>query len=255
MTNRVDEKYEAVYHRMRMEADGAGFAGMGEDAYDPVGGHTREEADAAYEELFRELHGASGGGAQAKSKQTAHVVGSKNPDTDSICSAICYARLKNLTDSSAVCTAYAAGHINAETAFVLARFGVSIPELPEGERLEQVILMGHSEWDQAAAGVEKTNIAEIISHHKIGDIETSKPIYFRNEPVGATSTIVYRMYGERGETIDTVCAGLLCSGIIAGTQLFRSSATTRTDKLAAVALANIAGLDIEAYAREMWTKG
>jgi manganese-dependent inorganic pyrophosphatase len=238
-----------------MEADGAGLAGTGGDAYDPVGGHTREEADAAYEELFRELHGESDGGTQAKAKQQVYVVGAENSDTDSVCSAICYARLKNLTDASAVYTAYAAGYINAETAFVLARFGVSIPELPEGERLERVILMGHSEWGQAAAGVEKTNIAEIISHHKIGDIETSKPIYFRNEPVGATSTIVYQMYGERGETIDTICAGLLCSGIISDTRLFRSPQTTRTDKLAAVALANIAGLDIEAYAREMWTKG
>ncbi|NBH72249.1 putative manganese-dependent inorganic diphosphatase [Clostridiaceae bacterium] len=124
-----------------------------------------------------------------------------------------------------------------------------------GARGKQIVLVDHNERNQAVDGIENAEILEIIDHHKLGTVETISPVFFRNQPVGCTATIIYQMYNENNVQIDKVTAGLLCSAIISDTLLFRSPTCTRIDELAALALAGIAGLNIDRYAAEMFAAG
>ncbi len=118
---------------------------------------------------------------------------------------------------------------------------------------KQVIMVDHNELGQALDGMENAEILEIIDHHRLGTIQTLGPVYFRNQPLGCTSTIVYLMYQENKVEIDPQTAGLMMSAIISDTLLFRSPTCTKTDEMAARALAEIAGVDIEKYAMEMFS--
>ena len=120
---------------------------------------------------------------------------------------------------------------------------------------KKVALVDHNEKDQAVDNIEKAEIMEIIDHHKLGSLETMTPISFRNQPVGCTATILYEMYGEQKLEISPTIAGLLCAAIISDTLMFRSPTCTLSDKMAAGALALIAGIDIEKFAREMFKAG
>lgn len=122
-------------------------------------------------------------------------------------------------------------------------------------RKKQVILVDHNEKTQAVDGIEEANILEIIDHHRLGSIETVGPVYFRNQPMGCTATIVYQMYKEAHVEIDTLTASLLCSAIISDTLMFRSPTCTGVDQEAAEELAAIAGLDIVEFAKEMFNAG
>ena len=113
-----------------------------------------------------------------------------------------------------------------------------------------VILVDHNERDQAAEGIRSTNIIEIIDHHRIDSVETSGPIYFRNQPLGCT--IITQMYHEKNIEIEPKIAGLLCSAILSDTLMFRSPTCTPLDRMAAEELAKIAGLNIREYAAEMF---
>lgn len=124
-----------------------------------------------------------------------------------------------------------------------------------GSRKKQVILVDHNEKSQAVAGIEEAEILEIIDHHRLGSMETIGPVFFRNQPVGCTATIVYQMYQENGIQVDRTIAGVLCSAIISDTLLFRSPTCTMVDQAAADALAQIAGIDMEQYAGEMFNAG
>ena len=104
-------------------------------------------------------------------------------------------------------------------------------------------------------GLEDAEILEVIDHHRLGSLETINPVYFRNQPVGCTATIVYQMYQEHNVEIDPPIAGILCSAILSDTLVFRSPTCTPVDKAAAEALAKIAGIDIEPYAIQMFTAG
>ena len=115
-----------------------------------------------------------------------------------------------------------------------------------------VILVDHNERDQAAEGIRSTNIVEIIDHHRIDSVETSGPIYFRNQPLGCTATIITQMYHEKNIEIEPKIAGLLCSAILSDTLMFRSPTCTPLDRMAAEELAKIAGLNIREYASEMF---
>ena len=108
---------------------------------------------------------------------------------------------------------------------------------------KQIILVDHNERTQAVDGLEQAEILEIIDHHRIGNLETSGPVYFRNVPVGCTATIVYQMFGEQGVEIPQKIAGLLLSAILSDTLMFRSPTSTPLDEAAAKALAGIAGED------------
>lgn len=120
---------------------------------------------------------------------------------------------------------------------------------------KKVVLVDHNEKDQAVDNIDKAEIMEIIDHHKLGTLQTMQPISFRNQPVGCTGTIMYQMYGEQKLDIPPKIAGLLCAAIISDTLMFRSPTCTLQDKMAAGALALIADISIEEFAREMFKAG
>lgn len=124
-----------------------------------------------------------------------------------------------------------------------------------GAKGKSIILVDHNEKSQAVEGMESADIREIIDHHRLGTVETMSPVFFRNQPLGCTATIIYQMYQENHIEIDKTTAGLLCSAIISDTLLFRSPTCTPIDKAAGLALAQIAGLDIEKYAIDMFAAG
>ena len=120
---------------------------------------------------------------------------------------------------------------------------------------KQVILVDHNEKSQAAFGVENTEVIEIIDHHRLGTMETISPVFFRNQPLGCTATIIFQMYRENRMEISEKTAGLLCSAILSDTLKFRSPTCTAADKAAAEVLAKMAGIEIDEYAKEMFLAG
>lgn len=120
---------------------------------------------------------------------------------------------------------------------------------------KRVILVDHNEKSQAVDGIEEAEIVEIIDHHRLGNIETMGPVFFRNQPVGCTATIVCQMYEEYGVEITPTIAGLLCSAIISDTLLFRSPTCTKVDEKAAKKLAKLAGIELNQMAGEMFKAG
>lgn len=122
-------------------------------------------------------------------------------------------------------------------------------------RKKQLILVDHNEKSHAVDGIEDAEVLEIIDHHRIGAFETEAPVYFRNVPVGCTCTIVYQMYQENGVDIDKATAGLMLSAILSDTLMFRSPTCTPVDERAARALADLAGVELESYAAEMFEAG
>lgn len=122
-------------------------------------------------------------------------------------------------------------------------------------RKKDLILVDHNEVSQAVDGLSSANILEIIDHHKIGNIETMGPVYFRNQPVGCTATIITQMYRENGIEIEPAIAGLLCSAILSDTLVYRSPTCTPIDRQIAEELAAIAGIEVETYAKEMFAAG
>ena len=124
-----------------------------------------------------------------------------------------------------------------------------------GARKKRVILVDHNEKSQAVNGIENAEIMEIIDHHRLGTIETMGPVFFRNQPLGSTSTIVYLMYQEYNVEIDKNTAGLLLAAIVSDTLLYRSPTCTEVDRKAGAALAEISGIDPEKFAMEMFRAG
>ena len=122
-------------------------------------------------------------------------------------------------------------------------------------RTRRIILVDHNEATQAVEGFDQAEILEIIDHHRIGSLETSGPVYFRNQPVGCTATIITQMYDENGVDIPPQIAGLLLAAILSDTLAFRSPTCTPVDENAAKRLAKIAGVDIEEFSTEMFEAG
>lgn len=120
---------------------------------------------------------------------------------------------------------------------------------------KQLILVDHNEKVQAVDGIEQADILEIIDHHRLGSLETISPIFFRNQPLGCTATIVYQMYQEKGVEIDVPTAGILCSAILSDTLMFRSPTCTAVDKATAEALAEIAQVNVKELATAMFEAG
>ena len=124
-----------------------------------------------------------------------------------------------------------------------------------GVRKRALILVDHNEVSQAVDNVENAEILEVIDHHRLGSLETVNPVFFRNEPVGCTATIIWQMFHERNIRIPENIAGLLCSAILSDTLVFRSPTCTMLDERAARELAAIAGIQPEEYAKEMFAAG
>lgn len=120
---------------------------------------------------------------------------------------------------------------------------------------KRVILVDHNEKTQAVDGISGAEILEIIDHHRIGSLETISSVFFRNQPLGSTSSIIWSMYQEKGIEVDPQIAGLLCAAIISDTLMFRSPTCTQLDQMAAQTLAQIAGIDIETFASNMFRAG
>lgn len=183
------------------------------------------------------------------------IFGHKNPDTDTICSAIAYADLKSKLGWNV--EPVRLGEVNGETAFALERFGFAAPRLVEavaGEAKE-VILVDHNERQQSVSDIDQVRVVEVIDHHRIANFETSGPLYYRAEPVGCTATILNKMYKENGIAVPANIAGLMLSAIISDSLLFKSPTCTEQDVAAARELAGIAGVNAEEYGLDMLKAG
>ena len=128
---------------------------------------------------------------------------------------------------------------NDKVVGTLSRFHLIRP------RRKRVVLVDHNEFSQSVPGLEQAEILEIIDHHRLADIQTTGPIYMRNEPVGSTATIVASMYQEKGLMPDTKLAGLIAAAIVADTVMFKSPTCTDRDRRMAERLARIANLSLD----------
>lgn len=185
---------------------------------------------------------------------TRLVFGHKNPDTDTICSALVYADLKRKLGEDV--EARRLGEVNKETKYALEFFKVDAPALLE--KLEdgaEVVLVDHNEFQQSADNIEHAKIVEVVDHHRIANFETKEPLYFRAEPVGCTATILNKMYKENNVELSKEMAGLLLSAIISDSLLLKSPTCTEEDVAAARELAEIAGVNLETYGLNMLKAG
>ena len=181
------------------------------------------------------------------------VFGHKNPDTDTICSAIAYVELKNKLGKDV--KAVRLGEINEETKYALNYFKVEKPELVENVAGREIILVDHNERTQTADGFEEAKVLELIDHHRISNFNVDEPLYARVEPVGCTATIILKLFKENGLTPSKETAGLMLSAIISDTLLFKSPTCTQCDAKAGKKLAEIAGVDLKEYGLEMLKAG
>lgn len=183
------------------------------------------------------------------------IFGHKNPDTDTICSAIAYADLKTKLGIDA--EPVRLGSVSGETQFALDYFSVQAPRLVEtvANEVKDVILVDHNERQQSVSDIDQVRVIEVIDHHRIANFETSGPLYYRAEPVGCTATILKKLYKENGISISKEIAGLMLSAIISDSLLFKSPTCTPEDVAAARELAEIAGVNADVYGLDMLKAG
>jgi manganese-dependent inorganic pyrophosphatase len=183
------------------------------------------------------------------------IFGHKNPDTDTICSAIAYADLKSKLGLNV--EPVRLGEVNGETQYALDYFKAEAPRLVEtvANEVNNVILVDHNERQQSAADINDVRVLEVIDHHRIANFETTDPLYYRAEPVGCTATILLKLYKEKNVSISKEIAGLMLSAIISDSLLFKSPTCTQEDIDAAEELAKIAEVDSAAYGLEMLKAG
>lgn len=181
----------------------------------------------------------------------AYVVGHKNPDTDSIASAIAVADL--MTKRGIAAVAAAQGKTTPETDFVLGKFGVKAPEIVTDAEGKQIILVDHSDLAQSLENLGKSEILGVVDHHKLGDVTTSSPLEMWVWPVGCTCTVIASMYDFYGVEISKPMAGIMLCAILSDTVMFKSPTCTPEDKKACEKLAKIAGVaDMMALGMEMF---
>lgn len=182
--------------------------------------------------------------------ERVYVIGHRSPDTDSICAAIAYARLKSRLTGGAYSPARA-GEINPETRFVLDKFGVKEPGLLQSAKGKKLILVDHNEATQIVEGWEKAEIVEVLDHHKI-NFRHDKPIPFHTLPMGSSCSIIASKFISDGIELDRPMAGIMLSAILSDTVVFKSPTTTEFDRDIAKKLAPVAGVkDVEAFGIEV----
>lgn len=183
------------------------------------------------------------------------VFGHQNPDTDAITSAISYAYLLNQQGLEA--EAVALGQVNEETAYALNEFGQEAPRVIEsiGTQTDTVALVDHNESQQSVADLAEVEVHSVVDHHKIGDFTSAAPLTFIAKPYGCSQTIIFELFQEKGIEIPKEIAGLMLSAIISDTLLFKSPTTTKKDKEVGLTLAEIAGVDVEAYGLALLKSG
>jgi len=185
--------------------------------------------------------------------EVVYVVGHRNPDTDTVCSAIAFAYLWNKwketgkfdkvmkIDLEAVPAVQ--GDLNPETKYVLEKFGFSEPEKIDDAEGKKIILVDHDEKTQTLPNIEKAEILAILDHHKIGDVTTPNPILYVNLPVGCTATVLKLLFDITNVEIPGKMAGILLASILSDTVIFKSATTTELDKSVAEELAKIAEIE------------
>ncbi len=182
------------------------------------------------------------------------ITGHKNPDTDSICSALSYAALKQAQCVEAV--AVRLGEVGKEAQYALDYFQVEAPELIASvEEKQAVMLVDHNEPAQSVDGLDKAELLEVVDHHRLGGLNTANPIFVHIEPVGCTATIITKMFDCQKVELPKKIAGLLLSAIVSDTVLFKSPTCTEQDKAAAEKLAVIAGVNLKEYGMAMLKAG
>lgn len=183
------------------------------------------------------------------------IFGHKNPDTDTICSAL----VKEILNKKKGCEkskAVRLGNLNKETQYALKYLGLEEPELIEKvEEGQEVILVDHNEFNQSVEGIEKAKILEVVDHHRISNFETSEPLYYTARPFGCTSTILFEEFKQNNIEIEKTEAVLMASAIISDTLLLKSPTTTEHDRKALEELGKIADINIEEYGLEMLKAG
>ncbi len=186
------------------------------------------------------------------------VIGHKNPDTDSIVSALVLAdflkKVKKpiLGFSDFKIKPARAGSLNKETKFVLDYFKQKPPVLVNNLKNKDVILVDHGEFSQSAKGIEQANIVGVLDHHRLGGIKSISPIFYRSEPIGSTSTIIAKMFLENNLSFDKKTAGLLLAAILSDTFKLTSPTTTNEDKEIVKILIKISKEDINKLAQKIF---
>lgn len=183
------------------------------------------------------------------------VFGHQNPDTDAIVAAKAYSYLQNQlgADTEAV----ALGELNEETKYAFDYFKQDAPRVitsAKGE-VQAVMLVDHNEAQQSVADIKDVTVTHVLDHHRVANFETAAPLYCHIEPVGCSSTIVYKEFVQHNIEIPAPLAGLMLSAIISDTLLFKSPTTTEDDIAIAKKLAQIAGVDYEEYGLAMLKAG
>ncbi len=179
-----------------------------------------------------------------------YVVGHKSPDTDSVVSAIVFSRFLNrggFDYSPAI-----AGELNKETELVLSLFNEETPQKAEACGGDKFFLVDHNEILQSVSDLKEENISGVIDHHRLSGIKTEKPTYFRVEPLGSTSTLIFKLIKEKGESVSKEDAPLILCGIISDTFNLTSGTTTDEDKKAVEELCDIAGVNGKEVAEKMF---
>ena len=183
------------------------------------------------------------------------IFGHQNPDTDAIGAAISFAFLQKELGKNTVPVAL--GVPNEETQYALDYFNVEAPKIIEtaGDETKEVMLVDHNEFQQSVADIKDLTILSVVDHHRIANFETADPLYYRAEPVGCTSTIVFKMFKENNVAIPRQIAGMMVSAIISDTLLFKSPTCTPEDIEAANELADIAEINLQGYGLDMLKAG
>lgn len=184
------------------------------------------------------------------------IFGHQSPDTDAIGTAIAYSYFQNQQgyDTEAV----ALGEANDETKYALKTFGFKAPRVIKtaANEVDKVMLVDHNEPQQSVSDIKDVTVTHVVDHHRIMNFDTQFPLFYRAEPVGCTSTVLWKMFREAGVEIPQNIAGIMLSAIISDTLLLKSPTTTDDDASAVQDLAEIAGVDdYKAYGIEMLKAG
>ena len=181
---------------------------------------------------------------------TVYVIGHQSPDSDTVCSAIAYARLLTMLGVNA--EAAVTDKLNNETAYILREAGVKAPPVLEDASGKDIFLVDHSEYAQAAEGMEDAHIVGILDHHGVGSVTTGYQIVYEARPIGATATIVWLDYLNYGLEVDKTTAFVLLGAVLSDTDNLAGSTVTYADKQAVSTLADIAGVeDVDGLARKL----
>ncbi|MCC5890532.1 MAG: manganese-dependent inorganic pyrophosphatase [Alkalibacterium sp.] len=183
------------------------------------------------------------------------IFGHQSPDTDAITSAISFSYLQNQLGK--VTEPVALGEATDETQFALDYFKADNPRVVTSvaDEADEVMLVDHNEAQQSVSDIDKVDVLAVVDHHRIANFQTSNPLYYRAEPVGCTNTIILKLFKEHNIEIPENIAGLMLSAIISDTLLLKSPTCTKEDEDAARELADIAGVDLESYGKDLLKAG